>query len=69
MWTWRRGPSLTSPMRCSRSARSPRFRQWLPTMRDARALEHFDLAPGLAAKNDLVVLVDNGVASLRGRCG
>jgi len=31
---------------------------------NARALEHFNLAPGLAAKNDLVVLVDNGVASL-----
>lgn len=30
----------------------------------ARALEHFNLPPGLAAKNDLVVLVDNGVASL-----
>jgi Zn-dependent metalloprotease len=30
----------------------------------ARALEHFNLAPGLAAKDDLVVLVDNGVASL-----
>ncbi|HUR36160.1 MAG TPA: M4 family metallopeptidase [Vicinamibacterales bacterium] len=30
----------------------------------ARAREHFNLAPGLAEKNDLVVLVDNGVASL-----
>jgi len=30
----------------------------------ARALEHFNLAQGLAAKHDLVVLVDNGVASL-----
>jgi zinc metalloprotease ZmpA len=30
----------------------------------ARAREHFNLPPGLAEKNDLVVLVDNGVASL-----
>jgi Zn-dependent metalloprotease len=29
-----------------------------------RAREHFNVAPGLAAKDDLVVLVDNGVASL-----
>ena len=31
---------------------------------NARAREHFNAPPGLAAKNDLVVLVDNGVASL-----
>jgi Zn-dependent metalloprotease len=31
---------------------------------NARAAEHFNVAPGLDSKNDLVVLVDNGVASL-----
>jgi len=29
-----------------------------------RAAEHFNLPPGLAAKSDLLVMVDNGVASL-----